>query len=103
MRYRYATSLIRVNNGALVMAEGSGKNINRVETIEQLTNLANGAMPVLRTQYAPLQRVIEYAQLVAFLRWAHSPGNLLGIDLSMLGDLSGSDRSKTPTPDALAR
>ena len=57
MRYRYATTLMRVANGLLVMSEGAGTARNRVETIAELTDLANGAMPSLVERYAPLQRV----------------------------------------------
>lgn len=102
MRYRYATSLLRVRDGALVMTEGTGPATNRVETITELTALANGAMPVLIQRYEPLRRVTEYARIAAFLRWARRSGNLLSVDLSALGEVGGSDRAKTPTPDALA-
>ena len=103
MRYRYATSLLRVQDGALVMSEGTGPTLNRVETITGLTDLANTAFPVLTQRYAPLQRVTDYARIAAFLRWARKPGKLLAVDMAALGDVPSSDRDRTPTPDALAQ
>jgi len=103
MRYRYATSLLRVREGTLVMSEGTGPTLNRVETITELTDLANTAFPLLTQRYAPLQRVTEYARIAAFFRWARKPGNLLAVDLATLGEVPSSDRERTPTPDALAQ
>jgi len=103
MRYRYATSLLRVQDGALVMSEGTGPTVNRVQTITELTDLANTAFPLLTQRYAPLQRVTEYARIAAFFRWARKPGNLLAVDLAALGEVPSSDRDRTPTPDALAQ
>jgi hypothetical protein len=103
MRYRYATSLLRVNDGTLVMSEGTGPTLNRVETITELTDLANAAFPLLSQRYAPLRRVTEYARIAAFFRWARKPGSLLAVDLAGLGEVPSSDRDRTPTPDALAQ
>jgi hypothetical protein len=63
----------------------------------------NHAMPTLLSDYLPLQRVTEDARIIAMLRWSRKPGNILSIDFSNLGDIAGSDRDRTPTPDAIDR
>jgi len=101
MRYRYATSLIRVADGLLVMSQGAGANRTRVETITELTDLANSVMPALIERYEPLRRVSEYSRVLALLRWARQPGNILAVDFADLGPVRASDRQSTPTADAL--
>jgi hypothetical protein len=103
LRYRYASSLLRLENGVLSMSDGTGASRTRVETITELTDAANGAMGALLERYPSLQRVAEYSRIVAFLRWARQPGNLLTVDLSDLGPVRVSNRDTTPTADALLR
>jgi hypothetical protein len=103
MVYRYATSLVRVQGDSVVMSQGVGSKKTSVETIAELSDVVNRAMPTLLLDYAPLHRVTEEAQVVALLRWARKPGNILAVDFSSLSDVPGSDRGRTPTPDAIER
>jgi hypothetical protein len=103
MRYRYASSYFRVENEKLVTEEQSAGGINRVETIEPLTSLANRAMPALVADCPSLRNVSNYAEIAGFLRWARQSKGIIAIDFSTLSDFATSDRDKTPTPDALAK
>lgn len=101
MRYRYATSFVVINESGIYRTHAPNDPENEVRELSTLTTIANKALPNLESLYPPLQRVGEYARIVAFLRWALQEGNLIGIDFSSLSAYPASDTEHFPTPDAI--
>jgi hypothetical protein len=105
MKYRYATSLIRVDDEEVGLGR-KGDPENEVLTVDGLTKVANDHVGELIDGYPPLGRVAHYAELAAFLRWAvqaRGAGKLAAIDLSDLAEYPAYDRARFPTPDAIIR
>src|SRR5262245_60900383 len=83
---------VAVRSGAWYSRQDSNLHVdtrflNRVETITELTDLADTAFPLLTHRYGPLQRVTEYVRIAAFFRWARKRGNLLAVALATLGEV----------------
>ena len=98
MRYRYVTQHLTVDDDGVRKVDPKDSS-NEVRDLDELTSLANNALPKLTESYEPLRNVGEYARVAAFLRWATRDGNLKGLDFSGLATVATSDRGKTPTPD----
>jgi hypothetical protein len=110
MRYEYAESMIKVEPRGLiyVLDESDSAKPVKAKKLSGLAEAANTHFEDIANAYQPLQRMLEYASLAAFLRWAACPTNGAGtciprpgltIDLSSLGGYDLRDRTLTPTPD----
>jgi hypothetical protein len=105
MKYRYATSVVRIDAES-VRLTASGPGESEVHTVDGLTTLANEHVGELAKAYPPLGRVVRYAALAAFLRWAiqaRDAGQLGAIDLSGLAGYPAQDRTQFPTADVIKK
>ena len=110
MQYRYAVSSIEVTSSELIchLDTTDPKITGKAKQLSDLASIANANLEEIARAYPPLKRVIEYAGITAFLRWAICPGtsnqscrgrDALTVDFSALGRYSLRDRERTPTPD----
>jgi len=98
LTYKYLASREKEVEGGLRIDSGP----DGVEEWKELSDLANQNLVVLEKVPA-VARIAEYSRVLALLRWATKRNALLAVDLSALADVAASDRSRTPTPDALIR
>lgn len=67
-----------------------------------LEGFAKQHYPQMLQIFPPLQRVQEYARLIAFLRWARQPDHVAGIDFSELAGVPASS-ARFRTPDGIVK
>ena len=97
LTYLYITSNYNIQGDIVVIPEDDGRELSK------LSMLANGLLRdgTLYNNNPSLSRVKNYAEAIAFLRWAKKEG--IHFDMSNLLSVQSYNQKDTPTPDRLER
>jgi hypothetical protein len=101
MRYAYLTGWFVITEQEVGQVRDPSDPERETRELTGLTDLVNRQMGSIVERYGPLARIVEYARLVALLRWAASTERLAYVDLSMLGPVVARSSEMYPTPDAI--
>lgn len=105
MQWKYYTSkMFGWDKDEFIVLKSSKEQGNRMFEIQPQTDIMTQNINQFKEAYTPLNKVIEYAKIISFLRWAinaEQTGEILRIDFSSLGKYSAYDNARYRTPDVL--